>query len=53
MKGRILAAMASYIAAICFFTAYLFRQHGALMLLGAVWLCIGSIHLLKIYRNRK
>lgn len=51
MKGRKVAALASYVAAVCFFIAYLFRHHIALMLLGAIWLCIGAVNLLKSYKD--
>ena len=53
MNGRKIAALASYIAAICFFIAFLFRRHIILMLLGAVWLCIGAINLLNAPNDRK
>ena len=53
MKGRIIAAVASYVAAVCFFIAYLFKQHVVLMLLGAAWMCIGAINLFKIYKDGK
>ena len=50
MKGRKIAAVVSYIAAVCFFIAYLFRQQIVLMLLGAIWMCIGGIN---IYTTHK
>ena len=51
MKGRKIAAVASYIAAVCFFIAYLFRRNTVLMLLGAAWMCIGAANM--IWTNKK
>ena len=45
MKGRKIAAVASYVAAVCFFIAYLFSGKTVHMLLGGVWLCIGAANL--------
>ena len=51
MKGRRIAAVASYIAAVCFFVAYLLRPSVILMLLGAIWMCIGAANM--IWMNKK
>ena len=51
MKWRQIAAVASYIAAACFFIAYLFRRNVVLMLLGSAWLCIGAANV--IWMNNK
>ena len=48
MKGRRIAAVLSYIAAACFFIAYLFGRNIVLMLLGAVWLCVGAVNVISM-----
>ena len=52
MKSKQIVAVASYIVAACFFIAYLFRQHIALMLLGAICLCIGAVNMIWLYRKK-
>ena len=52
MKSKQIAAVASYIAAVCFFVAYLFRAHIALMLLGAVWMCIGAVNMILLNKKK-
>ena len=45
VNWRKIAAIASFVAAMCFFVAYLFAHRIMLMLLGGVWLCIGAVNL--------
>ena len=52
MKRKKIAALASYVASVCFYIAFLFSRKILFMLLGAAWMCIGAANMIQMNKKK-